>query len=563
MTCSHTFAALSIILGGCKGLHQEFTGDDGNVDQLKVLKLCPSWKKPMQEGIPCTVFRRELEEACPELPAFLSKAGNQSHDVHSKETKLQFMLALHQMFVAQERFRASAAESAPSAESTSPWDSVVQEMIVMKPHFADFATEAATFTSAWSGGEGAPALNEAETFAKSLKVRREPEYGQLGLLAKANLARAPRWPIMCLKTLMSAPACFCHNGEARMFTFADISEMETKLMSQIREATTIVETARKWFHMDMDKQPDMASRIFGDMEVRLVMHVHRRFAKKARTRTQFASLTAIGQQLAFDVQHAGGDMRRSPWIPHNSHAAVASAQPATKEAGILKVDADGSINIGERSAMFGIDVGSTIRFKDLTGDRTVYHIGKMEDRAVTLIAADDSTKTVSPGELADLYMPCKVAEDIVLRNPEFVKIEANSELIHDCVKAHAKMLLFHAFRLHQPHVNVDMKTTASKVKHIFAGEKYQTGQLKLVPYSPSIFNAAVEGKEKTPNSQFIQIKIRLTKDFTVTFGPSPIGTSYTQAKKQLVVPYWLLGATGDKDRANMQPATLNLSLIHI
>ena len=106
----------------------------------------------MQEGIACTVFRRELEEACPELPAFLSNAGNQSHDVHSKETKLQFMLALHQMFVAQERLNKKAAESAPSAASTSPWDSVVQEMIAMKPHFADFATEAATFTAAWSGG---------------------------------------------------------------------------------------------------------------------------------------------------------------------------------------------------------------------------------------------------------------------------------------------------------------------------------------------------------------------------------------------------------------------------
>ena len=46
----------------------------------------------MAEGIPCIVFRRELEEACPDLPDFLSQAGNQSHDVHSKETKLQLMI---------------------------------------------------------------------------------------------------------------------------------------------------------------------------------------------------------------------------------------------------------------------------------------------------------------------------------------------------------------------------------------------------------------------------------------------------------------------------------------
>ena len=77
VTHSHTFAALNIIEGGCKGLHKELTGGDGNIDRQKVLELRPSWKKPMQKGIRCIVFRRELEEACPQLPAFLSRAGNQ------------------------------------------------------------------------------------------------------------------------------------------------------------------------------------------------------------------------------------------------------------------------------------------------------------------------------------------------------------------------------------------------------------------------------------------------------------------------------------------------------
>ena len=63
-----------------KGLYPELCGDDTNkIDMQTVLKLCPSWKKPMEERIPCTVFRRELEEACPDLPGFLSQVGNKSH----------------------------------------------------------------------------------------------------------------------------------------------------------------------------------------------------------------------------------------------------------------------------------------------------------------------------------------------------------------------------------------------------------------------------------------------------------------------------------------------------
>ena len=113
VTCSHTFAALNIVDGGEKvrGLHEELS-TSGKIDQVKVLQLCPSWKKPLAEGIPCIVFRRELEAACPELPGFLSMAGNQSHDVHTKETKVQLMLSSQQLFVAQRRL-AEAAASAP------------------------------------------------------------------------------------------------------------------------------------------------------------------------------------------------------------------------------------------------------------------------------------------------------------------------------------------------------------------------------------------------------------------------------------------------------------------
>ena len=108
--------------------------------------------------------------ACPELPGLLSKAGNQSHDVHSKETKVQLMLSLNQLFVAQ-KLHAGTAASAPGPT----WEQIVQEMELMKPHFASCATESAEFAAAWSGGDNAPGLSEAEAYAKSLEARKEPE----------------------------------------------------------------------------------------------------------------------------------------------------------------------------------------------------------------------------------------------------------------------------------------------------------------------------------------------------------------------------------------------------
>ena len=75
----------------------------------------------------------------------------------------------------------------------------------MRPHFAVCAREAAEFAAAWSGGDDPPGLIEVETYAKSLKVRKEPEDGQLSNLAKTQLKGAPKWPIACLNTLLQAP----------------------------------------------------------------------------------------------------------------------------------------------------------------------------------------------------------------------------------------------------------------------------------------------------------------------------------------------------------------------
>ena len=51
VTCSHTFAAVNLANGGTPGLHPELCDAKGNIDSSKVLQLCPSWAKPMNEGI--------------------------------------------------------------------------------------------------------------------------------------------------------------------------------------------------------------------------------------------------------------------------------------------------------------------------------------------------------------------------------------------------------------------------------------------------------------------------------------------------------------------------------
>ena len=59
-----------------------------------------------------------------------------------------------------------------------------------------------------------------------------------------------------------------------MFTNADVKLMETRLNPQIMEACKLMDKARAWLGSDLHTMPALTHRIMGDMDVRLVMHVH-------------------------------------------------------------------------------------------------------------------------------------------------------------------------------------------------------------------------------------------------------------------------------------------------
>ena len=109
-----------------------------------------------------------------------------------------------------------------------------------------------------------------------------------------------------------------------MFNSTDIKAMEGNLQPKIKEAHGLTQQARAWFGADLILQPALSAKCIGQMDVRLVMHVHG-FQKKVKTRKQFDSLGSIARQLATDVEAAGGGVSQCPWIPQQ--AAPAESAP--------------------------------------------------------------------------------------------------------------------------------------------------------------------------------------------------------------------------------------------
>ena len=162
--------------------------------------------------------------------------------------------------------------------------------------------------------------------------------------------------------------------------------METKLNPQIIEACKLMEKARTWLGSDLHSMPALPHRIMGDMDVRLVMHVHG-FTKKVKTRKQYPSLEAIAQDFAKDVQDAGGDLKDCPWkLPTaaSAPATAASAQPLAQRSTVLTFGADGALDIGQLKNVFGMELGKAVTLKK-DSDNIVLHIARVDGHTITLV----------------------------------------------------------------------------------------------------------------------------------------------------------------------------------
>ena len=109
---------------------------------------------------------------------------------------------------------------------------------------------------------------------------------------------------------------------------------------------------------------------------------------------------------------------------------------------------------------------------------------------------------------------------------------------------------------------------AGMERYVFAGAKYEAGTLQLVPYSSNMFDAAIQGQERRPPSPQLYAALTLAMKgagkgggagtFVVVF--SAESAPRPPVNRELIIPYWLVRSTSDKEKANMHHSTLKVRL---
>ena len=191
---THSSTAMRSIHFGAATIFPHLADDNGNFDKKKIIETQSTMKKPLEDGVPTLVFRPEVEVVLPELPAFLSEAGNDTHGSERHDTTAQILQSLHGRILAERRKAepASVEEMAARIENEKP---------EMKGQAADLIR----FVTKYSGGTDPIHLMDIDAFSKTLRNRHNIPAAILRVLHGVKLMQSELFIIAMYKAAMCCP----------------------------------------------------------------------------------------------------------------------------------------------------------------------------------------------------------------------------------------------------------------------------------------------------------------------------------------------------------------------
>ncbi|CAK0822744.1 unnamed protein product, partial [Prorocentrum cordatum] len=388
---SHTIATVSIVKNGakmCEGVSHELANSEGYICKDKVLSKCGSSKQPLEKGMPFTVVRACVEDACPRLPWFLQDAMNKSHKATQEVT---FVSTLMQIF--------NIAKLRTACNAEIDWDQIARDVAEDRPKLANVAHYLCKYVQNWAGGDTGHLLADLNDFWSSLTLRREVHEVTWKLMSDLSFLEGPDYVNALMKAIVTAPESFCSNGYSKLINGGDVADINGKKRIECVTACLCFEHARAYLdQISMLTQAEKV-KVLGDFQIRTVCTIH---GKKAKTRKNYDNIEAVKQAFLLDVSAIIGTAAmasiRPPWE-------FKPKQVAEESTGLRQFDGKGLNMTALQQLGFGI--GSKVY--EGSDPETAYTIMEFVD-GVAKLQEDDgddgvqgSVIEVPFGKLADTY----------------------------------------------------------------------------------------------------------------------------------------------------------------
>ena len=554
---SHTTCVLRLVAfvqeGGLvpatEGLEQ--LGVDGWLSYQRIVEKCPTLQGPATRGLTYTIVRKELANLVPDAMRILSEADNSKHDNYQTESAIQTMFNIHRRAVRQEA--STAADYATICKQVS------------RGHKSDFIRAAECFSEYvrnYAGGKEKTLLLELDEYVKSLTVVRDVPPDFFREIAKIKGPHIPLYINALVKATYSCPLQYCKTGKARVFIPSDLSSVLASNKTKVLRANDIMVAARDLGERAKVNKSGVWVGIVGALDVRLVSFIH----DKSTGRKAFASLAHIACAFYDELCARFKDQVAQfpcPWV------AVPLAGSATSDG---SKDTMSIRELNTRGAVckttlieFGFVVGALVRPKS---EKKSSSADEVEPQAIVaigdgIVELADETKLTFKDAVADWV--ASASEKIVMMHvPTHTTVENMMELARSTCKValHAAYDV-HAGDLDKIHIEIAPR------RGVFCLEKLMPKALKLVPKTYAVI-VVCEGTEP---SNSVLIGIGGLKH--PTKGPTLIGCASAPKmhvpsaanyaadpdnEKYDIIPYWLVATTPDSASANLEIASMTMSI---
>jgi len=556
---SHTTNAAKVVGAEAKGIPAtgkddagkeliNYWSDNGHIDKGKVFSLC----KPMQavcedKGLEYEVIRREVQDAMPNLPGFLSEAANKGHGTERENTRMALLLKAHKEIM-----------QAGLEMEGEQWHKLVKGMAQKMRVPETESRDLCNFVLKWSGGQTPIYLQEMERFSKHLALKRVDIPANIfGALAKLKLSESPQYIVAVCEAMLTSPDQFVRGGFSTLMTTTDIAAITGKtLQPAVTAAADYMKRARVW--MEGRKfTPETKTKKLGDLDVKCVMHVH---GKRVRTRKQYESLSSLAVAWQADVME-GADIETEPPFPElDSDDEEAKAGPS----GLLEFSATG-ITMGTLTHL-GFITGATVKSEN--DEYILKALNNKKNIAILIpLRAAGSKEEPKPLRLSfnalhDRYhiVECK---DVFHDVHNFPNPASQTTHLIELAKARVRAALAHLWDKHYENAAVRIRVRPGRAAFVPKGMEPE--KLVLVPFTLTV--AAVKKGSPLPTQalrleEYSGCDVYLMPAFT-----APVTKEMTDCKAKetpaFLVPFWCVRTTEDADKINMKFTILEAKGVRI
>ena len=186
---SHGSQALRNLKGAARSPYKNLA-PDGYLNAAAVIAVKPSFKAPLEDGVPFDVIPYELAVAVPKLMEMMARLGNSGNDVYQEQTSLQMCTRIWKLALKQQE-----------ANKKPDWKDVAFRACIGNGGTAAQARaeQLADFVAVWSGGKSGTVLKDLELYERSLPLKRKLYSSDLAAIAAlGEMHDCPRLQDICI-----------------------------------------------------------------------------------------------------------------------------------------------------------------------------------------------------------------------------------------------------------------------------------------------------------------------------------------------------------------------------